>query len=290
MKRIWLPLWILNTLLIGGGYGCGQADSSDRLFQLISPAASGIDFTNTISDSDSFNVLNFHYLYNGGGVGVGDMDLDGWPDLVFTGNQVPSRLYLNQQGLRFKDISEASGFSPQGWVTGVSIVDLNADGLPDIYLSVGGKHCPVGCENQLFLHQGLDDKGMPRFKEVARDYGLNDSLYTQQALFFDYDLDGDLDVYLLHNLTDKRDKNAPSAKRMIGRASFDQLLENRGSGTFVDVSEAKGIHFPGYGLGICLEDFNRDGRPDIYVANDFLSDDLLFLNLGSRDEIGRAHV
>ncbi len=256
-------------------------------FNFVSPTHSGIHFSNTITENDSINILDFHYIYNGGGVGVGDFNKDGLPDLCFSGNQVASKLYINKGNLQFEDITEQANFDSKGWTTGVAIADINADGWLDIYLSVGGKVCNGHCINQLFIHQGLDDKGIPVFKESAAKYGLTDGLYTQQAAFFDYDLDGDLDVYLLHNIVDPKDKNSPSPHHYINENTQDKLLRNdvvkdKSHPVFTDISEEAGINKRGYGLGIAIEDFNQDNYPDIYIANDFLSEDLLYLNKGKK--------
>ncbi len=257
-----------------------QNESTTR-FRYVSSSDTGITFENTIIESDRFNILNFHYIYNGGGVGVGDFDKNGFPDLVFTGNQVDSKLYLNDGSFSFRDVTEQAQFKTTGWNTGVSIVDINADGWEDIYISVGGLNCKGNCQNQLFIHQGFTTEGIPFFKESATEYGLLDGLYTQQAAFFDYDLDGDLDVYLLRNIMDARDKNVPAPKRYLPQKSADALLENIGTKEqpfFKEVSDSLNIDHRGYGLGIAINDFNADGRPDIYIANDFLSDDILYLN------------
>lgn len=250
-------------------------------FRYVTATDTGITFENTISESATFNILNFHYIYNGGGVGVGDFDKNGFPDLVFTGNQVQSKLYLNDGSFSFRDITEQAQFTTEGWSTGVAIVDINADGWEDIYISVGGLDCKGNCQNQLFIHQGLTAEGIPFFKESAIDYGLSDGLYTQQTAFFDYDLDGDLDAYLLRNIIDARDKNVPAPKRYLHQKSADVLLENIGTVEqpfFKEVSDSLNIKHRGYGLGIAINDFNSDGRPDIYIANDFLSDDVLYIN------------
>lgn len=226
-------------------------------------------------------------MYNGGGVGIADFNGDGLSDICLSGNLSPSRLYLNKGNFQFDDITASSGFDTNGsWATGVSIVDINNDGRPDIYISVGGLKCEGTCVNKLFVHQGNDENGQPFFKEMAASYGLDDGLYTQQAAFFDYDLDGDLDVYLLHNLVDPNNKNNPNPKSYINKETTDALLKNDWAEgmehpTFTDVSQELGIDQRGYGLGISINDLNADGYPDIYIANDFLSPDLLWVNKGN---------
>ena len=273
-------LFLIATLLIF--LSCSEKE--DTLFHKVPASQSHIDFTNTITETKDLNILNFHYIYNGGGVGVADLNNDNLPDLVFSGNQVASKIYLNQGNLSFTDISEQANFNVEGWATGVSIVDINGDSWQDIYMSVGGFGCEGNCKNHFFIHQGLDENGIPSFKEMAATFGLSDGLYTQQAAFFDFDLDGDLDVYLLHNVIDDRDKNSPSPKRFINKKSIDQLFRND-ENVFTDVSEEEGIIHRGYGLGITINDINLDGLPDIYIANDFLSDDLIYINKGNENGI-----
>ena len=274
-----IGLFLVLASLIGA---CNKQEPA--LFRKVSAKHSGIHFVNTITESETFNILNFHYIYNGGGVGVGDFDNDGLPDLFFSGNQVQSVLYLNKGNLQFEALPPLVPNLENIWATGVAIVDVNADGWQDIYLSVGGLDCDGNCKNLLLIHQGVNEEGIPEFKEMAAQYGLDDGLYTQQAAFFDYDLDGDLDVYLLRNVIDKRDKNVPSEKRFINVKSKDVLLRNDGQGNFEKVSDSLGIVHRGYGLGIAIDDFNNDLLPDIYIANDFLSDDLMYLNLGKENE------
>lgn len=281
--RINTPIKSLSlSLLACMIWSCSE---SDEYFQLLTPTDTGVTFVNEIIESESLNILDFHYLYNGGGVGVGDFNNDELPDLVFSGNQKGLKIYLNQGGFKFKDITSAGDIVSSGWLTGLSIVDINADGLDDIYVSVGGLNCIDDCDNLLYINEGLDDNGVVKFVEQAKDYGLNDGLYTQQTAFLDYDLDGDLDAFLLHNVIDKKDKNAPYPKRYADPRSMDHLLRNdydsiKGHPVYVNVSEESGISERGYGLGVAVDDFNNDGLPDIYVSNDFISDDDLYMNKG----------
>lgn len=279
---------ILGILIIGNS--C-QKSNSERLFQLVSPYESGIDFENRITENDSVNVVDFQYLYNGGGVGIGDFDNDGFPDIVFTGNQVPSRIYLNRQNLKFEDITELSGFITDGsWITGVSIVDINSDGLQDIYLNVAGSNCESGCHNLLFVNEGVGKNGIPKFREQAKAYGLDDEHYSQQSIFFDFDGDGDLDVFILRNGNYGFDKNNPLPKRYMEPHLNDQLLRNDfdldlGHPYFTDVSKPSGIIHGGFGLGVGINDINNDGLVDIYVANDFITDDLLYIQKRHQDSL-----
>ncbi len=281
LQGLYILLIILTMM------GCTADD--DYLFRHVSPEESGIHFSNDITESDSINILNFHYIYNGAGVGIVDLNHDTLPDLVFSANEGPPTMYLNKGALHFTEIPSAITAETDRWYTGVSIVDINADGWDDIYLSVGGLDCEqADCYNQLLIHQGLDENGLPQFKEAAEAYGLEDGRYTQQAAFFDYDLDGDLDVYLLHNVIDARDKNTPSAKHFISEEAGDQLFENDGTGSFADVSQQMGITHRGYGLGITINDINQDHYPDIYIANDFLSEDALYINQAAGHEATRT--
>ena len=256
-----------------------------NVFTYIKSSKSNITFKNTITENDTLNVVNFQYVYNGGGVGIGDFNNDGLSDIVFTGNQVSSKIYLNQKELKFKDISDASGFKTNSWVTGVAIVDINADGWDDIYLSVAGINCKNNCENLLFINQKLNAKGIPTFKEQAAAYNLNDGNYNQQAVFLDYDLDGDLDVFLAHNGNVKFDKNSPVPKHYMPKNLADYLLRNDkvvgiDHPVFTNVSDSLGITYKGFSLGVNVQDFNNDNLPDIYVSNDFITEDLLYLNKG----------
>lgn len=237
----------------------------------------GIDFENTITTSDSLNALSFEYIYNGSGVGVGDFNNDGLYDLFFGGNQVSSRLYLNRGDLKFEDITKKAGVSTTRWVTGVSVVDINQDGKEDIYLSVAGKS-EHNRENLLFINHGSKD-GIPVFKESAHEYGIDDGSYTTMAAFFDYDKDGDPDLYLVNNWMETFNRNNLRVKRVNGEApSTDKLYRNNGNNTFTDVSREAGIVIEGYGLGVNISDLNNDSWPDVYVSNDFMSNDLIWIN------------
>ncbi|MCB0636223.1 MAG: VCBS repeat-containing protein [Lewinella sp.] len=252
----------------------------DTLFQLLPASQTGVDFQNTVTPNEELNILNFEYMYNGGGVGVGDFDNDGLPDLVFTGNMVPSRIYRNQGNLQFEDITEATGFDTGGhWCTGVSVIDINQDGLDDIYVGVGGPGMKSVYPNLLFINQGDGS-----FRESAAAYGLDDPNETTQAIFFDYDRDGDLDMYLLNGGGFERSAITvkPILKDGSGR-NTDKLYQNNyndtlGHPVFTDVSAEAGITIEGFGLGVGIIDANQDDWPDIYVSNDYLSTDLLYLN------------
>lgn len=256
---------------------CDKHDET-KLFTIHKGDELGIDFQNTIPTNDSINALTFEYLYNGSGVGVADFNHDGLQDLFFGGNDVSSRLYLNQGNLKFKDVTEIAGVPTTRWVTGVSVVDINLDGLLDIYLCVAGKTSPENRKNILFLNTGIDN-GMPHFREAAKDFGLDDDSYSTMAAFFDYDKDGDPDMYLVNNWLETFNRNNVRPKRIKGEApSTDRLYRNNGNNSFTNVSAASGIIIEGYGLGINICDINQDTWPDVYVSNDFLTNDLLWIN------------
>lgn len=257
---------------------CGQGNS---LFQKID---AGIRFENTITPTDAMNAFNFTNFYNGGGVGIGDFNNDGLKDIVLTGNQVEVGVFLNTGELSFRDISAESGVENKGWVTGVSIIDINQDGWDDIYLSMASHVSLKSSENLLYINQKTET---PTFKEEGALYGLNFSGFSMQTVFFDYDLDGDLDAYMLNTAPDSY--NASFLRPAVNDGTFpsaDKLFENQGlrpdgkAMKYVDVSIAAGITYEGLGLGVALSDFNNDGYPDIYCSNDFISNDILYLNNG----------
>jgi hypothetical protein len=265
---------------------CTPPAQEESLLRLLSPEESGVDFQNRLFENDRLNILTWEYFYNGGGVGMGDVNGDSLPDLFFSANMTASKLYLNRGGLKFEDISARAGIWTAGlWATGVSMVDINSDGLSDLYLCASGPYPPHERRNRFYINNGD-----LTFTDRAAEMGLADTGNSTQALFLDYDRDGDLDCYLLTNAMDALGPNVIRPKKLQGQApSTDRLYRNDG-GIFTNVSAAAGILSEGYGLGITACDINRDGWPDIYVTNDYLSNDLLWINQrdGSfRDEAAR---
>lgn len=254
--------------------GCQQ---KGPLFKLRTAEETGIAFRNDLTYDDQFNVYTYRNYYNGGGVAVGDINNDGLPDLYFTANQSANRLYLNKGNFQFEDITEQSGIAgTKAWSTGVSMADVNADGLLDIYVCNSGDIAGDNKQNELFINQGD-----LTFREAAEEFGLADPGFSTHASFFDYDKDGDLDVYLLNNSYQSigsfnLKKNERPKRDSLGG---DKLMRND-SGSFLDVSEQAGIYGSviGFGLGITVGDVNGDGWEDIYVSNDFFERDYLYLN------------
>ena len=240
----------------------------------------GVEFINKVEETDSFNILTYEYIYNGGGVGVADFNNDGLQDIFFTGNQVNNRLYINQGDFKFNDVTEQANVNvPDRWNSGVAVVDINNDGWMDIYICATMKPDSLNRRNMLFINNGLNEKGIPTFTEKAGDYKLDDTGFSINAAFFDYDKDGDLDVYVL---TNQKLKNYPTNYRpkIIDGTSpnNDRLYRNNGDETFSNTSKEAGINIEGFGLGLAISDFNKDGWPDIYVSNDYLSNDILYIN------------
>ena len=257
-------------------------DTNHTLFKEHLPKETGIGFSNTLDLGGELAVLEFEYMYNGAGVAVADFDNDGFQDIFFTGNMVSNRLYRNLGDWKFEDITETAKVGSDNWSNGVAIVDINQDGYQDIYICKGGPRGSSGADraNLLFINNGMKD-GKLQFVESASSYGLADESYSVQSNFFDYDGDGDLDMYLLSNALVDFNRNTPRPKDRTGKApSADKLFRNNGDHTFTDVSEEANILIEGFGLGVEICDLNVDGWPDVYVSNDFLTDDLLYINQG----------
>ena len=280
-----LPLFLPILCLLAGCSARSDptlppADS--RLFTRLPSGYTGVRFENRLTDTRELNVFTYRNYYNGGGTALGDLTGDGLPEIVLTSNLGGPRLYLNEGKFRFRDVTEQAGLRHKGWTTGVTLADVNGDGRLDIYICHAGNGDGTLRANELYINQGLNADGVPTFVEQAAAYGVADSAYSTQAVFFDYDRDGDLDLFVINNsprpvasfpVTNTRDVRDP-----LGGA---KLYRNDG-GHFVDVSAAAVIFGSeiGLGLGLVVSDVNRDGWPDIYVANDFFERDYLYINNG----------
>lgn len=257
-------------------------ESSSKIFTEITDAESGIDFRNDLTVTDSMNFFNYGYFYMGGGVAVGDFNSDGLEDVFFTGNMVENQLYMNAGDLQFKNITELSGIeSQQKWYTGATIADVNQDGLEDIYISVAGKW--ASRKNELWINKGPNEAGVPQFSEEADAYGIADSSYSIQSVFFDYDNDGDLDLLVGNYEPTPFDSYSFEYKKKLDNNTWsasDHLYQNDGNGNFTDVTAAAGIQNFGLTIGVLANDFNQDGYIDIYLSNDFSTPDRFFINKG----------
>ncbi len=268
----------LKTLLLLLVFGCSNSPSTQ--FAERYSKDTRIYFNNALVIGGNPSVLEFEYMYNGAGVAVADFDKDGLQDLYFTGNMVSNALYRNLGNFKFEDITTSSNTGTTHWSNGVAITDINQDGYPDIYICRGGPRGSTGVEraNLLFINNGMKD-GKLSFREEAKKWGLADESYSVQANFFDYDGDGDLDMYLLSNALVDFNRNTSRPKDRTGKApSADKLFRNNGNQTFSDVSKEAQILIEGFGLGVEVCDMNVDGWPDVYVSNDFLTDDFLYIN------------
>ena len=273
-RRSLVPCSLLMMGLLAAA-ACRPAAKEPTLFELLTPSQTGVRFENRLPEDTAFNILNYLYYYNGGGVAAGDVNGDGLPDLYFTANLGPNRLYLNKGNYQFEDVTDRAGVrGAGGWTTGVTMADVNGDGRLDLYVS-GVSYLGMQGHNVLYMNNG-DGTFSDRTKEV----GLEHVGYSTQALFFDYDGDGDLDMYLLNHSThtERTIGRRPDRNERNPRAG-DKLFRNDG-GHFRDVSEQAHIYggLEGFGLGVVASDFNLDGCPDLYVANDFQENDFLYIN------------
>jgi hypothetical protein len=293
------PLLLCLMLYTGLLFSCKNGEhknSAPALFTLLSPDSTHVTFSNTLTEGLNTNVLMYEYFYNGGGVATGDVNGDGLPDIYFTANMGDNKLYLNKGAMHFEDITNVAGVAgrPGPWKTGITMADVNGDGRLDIYICYSGKVRGEKRMHQLFINDGNDAKGYPHFSEQAQQYGLADSSYSTQAYFFDFDRDGDLDLFLLnHNpnslpVLDEASTAAILKKPdpVVGVKLFrnDMISPSTGGGKreahFTDITQQAGISNSSltYGLGAGIADINGDGWPDIYISNDYAVPDYLYIN------------
>lgn len=276
MKRTYFTGPILTGVFCCSFFG---AKAQQPLFKMLDAKETNIKFSNDINETEALNVLSYEYFYNGGGVAAGDINNDGLPDLFFTANMQPNKLYLNLGHMKFKDITKDAGSDLQGrpgsWKTGVTMADVNGDGLLDIYICYSGKTENDKRRNQLFINLGNN-----KFKDEAKEYGLDDPGYSTQAVFFDYDNDGDLDMFLLnHNIKKLDNMELARYKSETDELASNKLFRND-NGHFTDVSKTAGIvqNPLTFGLGVAIADINKDGWQDIYVTNDYNEPDYIYIN------------
>ncbi|WP_199913359.1 VCBS repeat-containing protein [Flagellimonas amoyensis] len=253
----------------------------DKRFTLLDPDDTGVSFVNILRETETFNVFEYGYMYNGGGGAVGDLNNDGLPDIYFTGNMVGSHLYINQGDFRFKEMAKEAGVYAEGlWNTGTTMADVNSDGLLDIYVCRSAAKDPANRRNLLFINNGD-----LTFTESAKEYGIDDSGYSTQGVFFDYDGDGDLDLYVLNHSTQDYagfSQITSTLKKKSNDAFSDKLYRND-NGFFTDVSQSAGLvsNVLGFGLGVAVSDINNDGWLDLYISNDYNEQDYLYINNGN---------
>jgi enediyne biosynthesis protein E4 len=248
------------------------------LFEPLPSSKTGVTFINKVEENDKYNVLDYMNIYTGAGVAAGDINNDGLTDLFFSGNQTSGRLYLNKGNLQFEDVTEKAGITSNRWQTGVAMVDINQDGFLDIYVNISGNAKFGDMHNLLYINNQNNT-----FTEKAAEYGIAETRQTMNASFFDYDIDGDLDLFLITNPADSMLSGVNSINERLVHgegAGTDILYQNNGNNTFTDVTKKAGILIDGFSLGAAISDVNSDGFPDIYVSNDFLTNDILYINNG----------
>ena len=292
MNKAFGILTLFIFLLVSCDTAQEEATSSEQpLFSELEQ--SGLNFRNDLSVTDSMNFFTYGYFYMGGGVAIADFNADGLDDVFFTGNMVDNKLYLNKGELQFDDITADAGIQSQNkWYTGVTVADVNQDGLQDIYISVAGKW--ASRKNELWINLGSNEQGIPEFKEAAAEHGIADESFSIQSVFFDYDNDGDLDLLVgTYEPTPFNSSSLEYRKKIDDNtwAASDHLYENDGTGKFTDITAKSGIQNFGLTIGVLANDFNQDGHVDLYLSNDFNTPDRFFINNGDgtfRDEMPKA--
>ncbi len=294
MQQLRIIISFICVATIIFALGCtSKKENAHPIFETLGSGQTGLSFSNNLKYSPEFNLFKYMYFYNGSGVGAGDFNNDGFIDLFFGSNQEQNKLYLNKGGLQFKDVTtEAAIPQDGGWSTGISVVDINNDGLLDIYVCRVGQYETLHSKNQLLINMGVDKNGIPHFSDKAKEYGLDFSGFSTQAAFFDYDNDGDLDMFLLNHSVHQNNNFRPR-NAFLGTydsLSGDRIYRNDGmsplSSTmpppirFTDVTRQAGINSSAisYGLGVVVADINLDGYPDLYIGNDFHENDYLYIN------------
>ncbi len=276
------------TLLLPIFFSCGDRQPVNRpttAFVLVPSEHTGVKFSNDLRESEEQNILRYPYYYNGGGVAIGDINNDGLPDIYFTGNMTGDQLYLNKGNLQFQNVTRTAGIlSANLWTTGVTFTDINNDGWLDIYVCRSGQR--NFRNNLLYINQGNG-----KFKESAKQYGLNDNGYSVQASFFDFDIDGDLDLYLVNHSVKffASQEQLFASRKNPDPFEADKLYRNNNDGSFTDISKDAGINHFAFGLSASVGDLNRDGLPDLYVASDFFEPDFLYINQGDGTFINRLN-
>jgi hypothetical protein len=276
-------LFLIAMLILLATIACNR---SDTLFIRKASSQTGITFNNRVVENDSINPIDLEFLYNGGGVAAADFNNDGMTDLYFTASTTSNKLYLNRGNFKFEDVTDAAGATGENrWANAASTVDINGDGLLDIYVANTIKSDANQRRDILYINQGINKDGVPLFKDMATEYGLADTSYSVQAAFFDYDNDGDLDMYLLTTRLARREgaRFMNNNSRDTIKTDFDRLYRNDWNDSlqhpvFTNVSQQAGIAHPGFGLGLAVVDINKDGWKDVYVTNDFYGSDLMYIN------------
>jgi len=281
-KAITIGVVFYSIFIISISCNSDRGGKNLPLFQKLSSEKTNVAFENTLTESDTLNYFLYPYIYMGGAVSVGDFNNDGLTDIYLVGNMVPDRLYLNRGNFAFQDVTDISNTGGGNrWKLGSTVCDINNDGLPDIYVCVSG--LSGNRENLLFVNQGINKDGIPVFKEEAKKYNLNDPGMSTQATFFDYDNDGDMDLYVANYPITSFKATPYVYKQMMRNVRWIEsghLYRNNGDGTFTDVTKESGLLAFGLTLSATAGDFNHDGFKDLYISNDFTCPDYFYFNNG----------